>query len=125
MAQNLSPSVSSIKEKLKNSRGREEECAANLHLHRQDLLRTRTAAIDVVLDHQKAIVQLDQELEENSKDIKNLCWIPVKRKEESSRSSTGRLTICRAPSHPDDRVFPEDTPQLAGHGVLRPQDPGM
>ncbi|KAK4013085.1 hypothetical protein OUZ56_025325 [Daphnia magna] len=50
----------------------DQECAANLHLRRQDLLSTRTAAIDVVLAHQKAIVQLDQELEENSKDIKNV-----------------------------------------------------
>ncbi|KAK4004357.1 hypothetical protein OUZ56_006094 [Daphnia magna] len=72
MAENLCPSVSSVKEKLKVSREREEECTSNLHLRRQDLLKTRTAVIDVVLAHQKAIVQLDLELEENSKDIKNV-----------------------------------------------------
>ncbi|KAK4007060.1 hypothetical protein OUZ56_012216 [Daphnia magna] len=72
MAENPPPSAASVKEKLKNSREREEECTSNLQLLRQDLLKVRTAAIDLVLAHQQAVVKLDEELEENAKDLKNV-----------------------------------------------------
>ncbi|KAK4017483.1 hypothetical protein OUZ56_032794 [Daphnia magna] len=62
MAENPPPSAASVKEKLNKSREREEECSNNFQLLRQDLLKARTAAIDVVLAHQKAIVKLDVEL---------------------------------------------------------------
>ncbi|KZS03743.1 Uncharacterized protein APZ42_033455 [Daphnia magna] len=39
---------------------------------RQDILKAPTAAIDVVLAYQNAVVKLDEELEENSKDVKNV-----------------------------------------------------
>ncbi|KAK4006727.1 hypothetical protein OUZ56_011885 [Daphnia magna] len=66
------PSAASVKEKLKKSREREEECLANLRLNRQDLLKARTAAIDLELAHQKVVVKLDEGLEENAKDLKNV-----------------------------------------------------
>ncbi|KAK4028651.1 hypothetical protein OUZ56_021655 [Daphnia magna] len=52
MLENPPPSAASVKEKLKKSREREEEWAANLRLSQQDLLKARTAAIDLVLAHQ-------------------------------------------------------------------------
>ncbi|KAK4006426.1 hypothetical protein OUZ56_011579 [Daphnia magna] len=72
MAENPLPSAASVKEKLKKFREREEKCAVNLRLIRQDLLNARTAVIDVVLAHQKVMVKLDHELEENAKDLKNV-----------------------------------------------------
>ncbi|KAK4027982.1 hypothetical protein OUZ56_017145 [Daphnia magna] len=130
MAENPCPSVSSVKEKLKISREREEECAANLNLRRQDLLRTRTAAIDVVLAHQKAIVQLDQELEENSKDIKNVHVHFMSERETILNSFVGSLLkekkkAAEVQPNTPQFVAPRHTPTIVCFLRTHLNQPGM
>ncbi|KAK4027766.1 hypothetical protein OUZ56_016813 [Daphnia magna] len=130
MAENLCPSVSSVKEKLKISREREEECAANLNLCRQDLLRTRTVAIDVVLAHQKAIVQLDQKLEENSKDIKNVHVHFMSERETILNSFVGSLLkekkkAAEVQPNAPQLVAPRHTPTIVCFLRTHLNQPGM
>ncbi|KAK4017718.1 hypothetical protein OUZ56_033424 [Daphnia magna] len=91
MAENPPPSAASVKEKLKKSSEREVECASNLQLLRQDLLKAQTAAIDVVLTQQKAVVKLDEELEENAKDLENVHVHFVSERETLLSSYVGSL----------------------------------
>ncbi|KAK4003910.1 hypothetical protein OUZ56_005659 [Daphnia magna] len=130
MAENLCPSVSSVKEKLKVSREREEECSSNLHLRRQDLLKTRTAAIDVVLAHQKAIVQLDLELEENSKDIKNVHVHFMSERETILNSFVGSLLkekkkAAEVQPNAPQFVAPRHTPTIVCFLRTHLNQPGM
>ncbi|KAI9557183.1 hypothetical protein GHT06_016993 [Daphnia sinensis] len=130
MEQNPPESVPSIKEKLKNSREREEECAANLQLHRKDLLRARTEAINVVLAHQKAIVQLDQELDENAKDIKNMHVHFISERETLLSSFVGSLLKEKkkaAEDQPDAPQFvaPRHTPTIMCFLRTHLNQPGM
>ncbi|KAK4012330.1 hypothetical protein OUZ56_021430 [Daphnia magna] len=130
IAENLCPSVSSVKEKLKVSREREEECSSNLHFRRQDLLRTRTAAIDVVLAHQKAIVQLDLELEENSKDIKNVHVHFMSERETILNSFVGSLLkekkkAAEVQPNAPQFVAPRHTPAIVCFLRTHLNQPGM
>ncbi|KAK4024296.1 hypothetical protein OUZ56_009679 [Daphnia magna] len=91
MAENPSPSIASIQEQLKKSRERQEECATNPQLHRKDLLMARTQAIDLALAHQKAVVQLNEDLEDNAKDIKNVYVHFISEQETILNSCVGAL----------------------------------
>ncbi|KAI9557133.1 hypothetical protein GHT06_016936 [Daphnia sinensis] len=119
MEQNPPKSIASIKEKLKKSREREEECATNLQLLRQDLIKARTAAIDVVMAHQKAVVKLDEELEENAKDLKNVHVHFLSEREALLSSFVGSLlrkekATGKTPPQPDAPRFvaPLHTPTI-------------
>ncbi|KAI9559429.1 hypothetical protein GHT06_013417 [Daphnia sinensis] len=119
MDKNPLPSTASVKEKLKKSCEREEECATNLQLLRQDLLKARTAANDVVLAHQKAVVKLDEELEENAKDLKNVHVHFLSERETILSGFVGSLlhkekSAQKPPSQPDAPRFvaPLHTPTI-------------
>ncbi|KAK4006594.1 hypothetical protein OUZ56_011750 [Daphnia magna] len=121
MAENPPPSAASVKGKLKNSREREVECASNHQLIRQDLLNARTEAIDVVLTHQKAVVKLDEELEKNAKDLKNVHVHFLSERETLLSSYVGSLlrkkrekAASKPVSEPDAPRFvvPQHTPSI-------------
>ncbi|KAK4045752.1 hypothetical protein OUZ56_033663 [Daphnia magna] len=121
MAENPPPSAASVKEKLKKSREREVECASNLQLLQKDLLKARTAAIDVVLTHQKNVVKLDEELEENAEDLKNVHVHFLSERETLLSSYVGSLlrkeskkAASKPVSQPDAPRFvaPQHTPSI-------------
>ncbi|KAK4028005.1 hypothetical protein OUZ56_017168 [Daphnia magna] len=115
MAENSPPSSASVKEKLKKSREREVECASNLQLLRQDLLKAQTAAIDVVLTHQKAVVKLDEKLKENAKDLKNVHVHFLSERETLLSSYVGSLLRKQREKPASKPVSQPDAPRI--HGI--------
>ncbi|KZS11866.1 Uncharacterized protein APZ42_023345 [Daphnia magna] len=71
MAEYPPPSSATMKNKLKESHEREEECVANLRDRLNQALSARNSAIEVVCAH-KTIVNLNEEIENVTQDLVNV-----------------------------------------------------
>ncbi|KAI9563369.1 hypothetical protein GHT06_010830 [Daphnia sinensis] len=72
MAQDPSASASSVKNKLKESREKEEECLKNLKDNQIQLVKARTEAMDVIYAHQRVVLRLNEEISKVADDVVNM-----------------------------------------------------
>ncbi|KAK4003960.1 hypothetical protein OUZ56_005705 [Daphnia magna] len=72
MAQNPAESAASIKNKLKESREKEEECVRNLKENQLQLVQARKEAVDVIYAHQRVVLRLNEEIAQGAEDLVNV-----------------------------------------------------
>lgn len=72
MAQNPAESAASIKNKLKESREKEEECVRNLNENQLHLVQARKEAVDVIYAHQRVVLRLNEEIAQGAEDLVNV-----------------------------------------------------